>query len=95
MRARARVGVRVGSVRVQRARDEDVHAFVLDLDDVDELEELVDDVGRLRGERVAVRRERGKERNGGPGMGTDGMEGWSNARCSHACEQQASLSVLV
>ena len=80
---------------MQRAGDEDVHAFVLDLDDVDELEELVDDVGRLRGVRVAVRRERGKERNGGPGMGTDGMEGLSNARCSHACEQQASLSVLV
>ena len=80
---------------MQRARDEDVHAFVLDLDDVDELEELVDDVGRLRGERVAVRRERGKERNGGPGMGRAGMDGLSNARCSHACEQQASLSVLV
>ena len=80
---------------MQRAGDKDVHAFVLDLDDVDELEELVDDVGRLRGERVAVRRERGKERNGGPGMGRAGMDGLSNARCSHACEQQASLSVLV
>ena len=81
---------------MQRAGDKDVHAFVLDLDDVNEPEELVDDVGRLRRERVTVLLiERGKERNGGPGMGTDGMEGWSNARCSHACEQQASLSVLV
>jgi len=81
---------------VQRAGDEDVHALVLDLDDVDELEELVDDVDRLRGERVAVLLiERGKERNGGPGMGGDGMDGLFNARCSHACEQQASLSVLV
>ena len=81
---------------MQRAGDKDVHAFVLDLDDVNEPEELVDDVGRLRRERVTVLLiERGKERNGGPGMGGDGMDGLSNARCSHACEQQASLSVLV